>query len=122
MGRTCGPEEKGLQEDVKVPVAPAGREAAASKFIAQAPKPAEPELADDWAPPAPDPRASAPAPTPAREPRAAAASAAAGSTPGLSSHSGSRMIHATTPLPPPTRVPDAPRPMMSAATAPPEAD
>ena len=106
-GKKATGEVKRSAPAVKAPVAPAARAAAASKFIAQVPKSAEPELEDEWAPPAPAPRVSAPPPV-----RAAAASAGAGSTPGFSSNSGSRMMDA-----PAAPAPVRPSPVMSAATA-----
>jgi serine/threonine-protein kinase len=99
------------------PVAQADRAAAASKFIASAPKAAEPDLSEDWTPPAPTPRV---APTTPRETRAAAASAGAGAPSGFSSSSGSRMIDSTAT----TRAAasTASAPVMSAATAEPETE
>jgi len=90
-----------------VPVPQAARAAAASKFIASAPKAAEADLSDDWTPPTPTH-----APTPVAAPSRAAA-AAAGAQSGFSSNSGSRMMDA--PDPSPARV--ALDPVMSAATA-----
>jgi eukaryotic-like serine/threonine-protein kinase len=92
----------------KAPVAPvpqAARAAAASKFIASAPKAAEADLSDDWTPPTPAPRVAATAP-------ARTAAAAAGVQSGFSSNSGSRMMDA--PAAPPARV--ALDPVMSTAT------
>lgn len=99
------------------PVAQADRAAAASKFIAPVPKAAEPDLSDEWTPPAPTPRTAAPAPP--RETRAAAASAAAGATSGFSSNSGSRMIESTAPKAPAS---SAPASFMSAAAAAPDTE
>lgn len=90
----------------KVPVAPAARAAAASKFVSSAPKTAEPELSDEWTPP----------PAAARERRAAAA--AAGAEAGISrfgSDSGSRVINDSAEIPARARI--APDPVMSAAAA-----
>jgi serine/threonine protein kinase len=99
----------GKKPAVKAPVAPvpqAARAAAASKFIASAPKAAESDLSDDWTPPTP---------APARESRAAAAAAGAGTQSGFSSNSGSRMMDA--PSAPQASARVALDPVMSAATA-----
>ncbi len=111
---------KSAGSDTKKPspaakVAPAARAAAASKFIASAPKAAEPDLSDDWTPPQPAARASAPAPPPARESRASAAAAGIGARTrvSVSSDSGSRLIDDV--AAPQASVPSTSGPVMSAA-------
>jgi serine/threonine protein kinase len=113
--KSAGSDAKRPTPTVKAPVAPAARAAAASKFIASAPKAAEPDLSDDWTPPQPAPRA--PATAPVRESRASAAAAGmgAGTRANISSDSGSRLIDDA--ARPQASVRSVPSPVMSAAAA-----
>lgn len=119
-GRKAAAPEAKKVAGPKPAIAPEARAAAASKFIATAPKAPESDLSDEWAPPQAAPRkASPPAPAPT-ERRAAAAAAAAGSTARVGrapAEAGSRMIE-----PIETFSHAAPSPMNSAATVEPETE
>lgn len=94
--KAAASEVKKPAAGVKAAISPEARAAAASKFVASAPKTIESDLSDDWAPPqkvAP-PQVSAPPPRPERRASAAAAGVGSGSHSSYSPapESGSRVI------------------------------
>ena len=114
--KSSAPEAKKSSATVKPQVSSDARTAAASKFVASAPKTSEPDLSDDWTPPqAAKPRVPAPPTMPERRASAAAAGVGTGSRAGRmpASDSGSRVMDPPGPVPPPPST--APTPLNSAA-------
>jgi hypothetical protein len=112
----AAPAKKPAATTVKAAISAEARAAAASKFIASAPKTAEPDLSDDWAPTqAAAPSVSTP-PPPADEKRASAAAAGVGARSGRvpGGDSGPRITDRLAEPAPPLRT--APSLMNSAGT------
>jgi len=107
--KSAGSETRKPSSAAKTVVAPAARAAAASKFIASAPKSPESDLTDDWTPP------QAPAPARASRASAAAAGVGLGARANAPSDSGSRLIDDTAEAPRSSRT--ALDPVMSVAAA-----
>jgi len=119
----AAPAKKPAATAARAAISPEARAAAASKFVASAPKTAEADLSDDWAPPqAAAPRVSTPPPAQPAERRASAAAAGvgAGSRAGRESVAdpGSRIMESPREASPRPR--STPSPMNSAATTEPE--
>jgi serine/threonine protein kinase len=111
--KSTGNDAKKAAPAAKLPVAPAARAAAVSKFIAPASNAAESDLSDDWTPTPSATRAVAPVPP--RPSRAAAAGMGAGFRSDVAPDSGSRLIDDF--AKPQASVPSTPSPVMSAAAA-----
>jgi serine/threonine protein kinase len=111
--KSTGNDAKKAAPAAKLPVAPAARAAAVSKFIAPASNAAESDLSDDWTPTQSATRAVAPVPP--RPSRAAAAGMGAGFLSDVAPDSGSRLIDDF--AKPQASVPSTPSPVMSAAAA-----